>query len=66
VKPKDMQISVSRTFNLGNRGFLKIEAGTAASIDEGDDHDEVRRKILEEVRKSLSAAYHAHYPRNNT
>jgi hypothetical protein len=64
MKPKEMSISVSRTFNLGNLGFLKLEGGMAASIEEGDDPDVVRAKLLEEIRKSLSAAYRANYPRD--
>lgn len=55
---------VSRTFNLGHLGFLKIEGGFGMSIEEGDDPDEARQQILEEIRKSLSAAYKANYPRN--
>jgi hypothetical protein len=64
MKLTEMSITVSRTFNLGHLGFLKIEGGMAASVDEGDDPDAVRQAILEEVRKSLSAAYRANYPRN--
>jgi hypothetical protein len=65
VKTKELQIGVSRTFNLGNFESLRVEAAMTASIDEGDDHDEVRLKILDEIRKSLSAAYKANHPGRN-
>ena len=63
---KEMQIGVSRTFNLGNFESLRIEAGMTATIAEGDDLDEVRLLILDEIRKSLSAAYKANLPRNGS
>jgi len=37
-----------------------------ATIAEGDDLDEVRLLILDEIRKSLSAAYKANLPRNGS
>lgn len=64
MKLKEMSISVSRAFNLGNLGWLTVIGGMGASIEEGDDPDAVRAKLLEEIRKSLSAAYRANYPRD--
>jgi hypothetical protein len=65
VKVKELKIDVSRTFNLGNYANLRVEAGLVASIEEGDDLEAVRAKMLDEIRKSLSAAYRATYPRSN-
>ncbi len=62
MKPKELSITVSRTFNLGNFESLRVEAGMAASIDEGDDPEETRAKILAEIRHSLSATYKEHKP----
>lgn len=62
MTPKELHIAVSRTFNLGNNQFLKIEAGFLGTVDEGDEVEEVRRWVLEEIRKSMSAAYRAHHP----
>lgn len=57
MRNKDLQITVSRTFNLGNFESLRVEAGMGATIDETDNLDEVRLKVLVEVRKSLTSAY---------
>jgi len=64
MKLKELSLTVRRSFNLGHLGYLTIEGGGAYSIDEGDDPDAVRAKLLEEIRKSLSAAYRANYPRD--
>lgn len=68
MKPKEMTIAVSRTFNGEPAGLprfesLKVEAGLTVSIEEGDTAEEVRQQIIEELRKSLSAAYRANHPR---
>ena len=63
MKIKDMTIFVSRTFRLAQLESFKVEAGLTMSIEEGDNADEVRQKILEELRKSLSDSYRAYHPR---
>jgi hypothetical protein len=63
MKIKDMTIFVSRTFRLAQFESFKVEAGLTMSIEEGDNADEVRQKILEELRKSLSDSYRAYHPR---
>jgi len=62
MKPKEMTIFVSRTFQLQRFESLKVEAGMTVSIDEGDDLAELRPQMLAEIRKSLSAAYRANHP----
>jgi len=62
MKPKEMSITVSRTVNLGNFESLRVEAGMAASVDNGDDLEDTRSKIIAEIRRSLSAAYKANVP----
>jgi hypothetical protein len=66
MKLKELKIEVSRTFNLGNYSNLRVEAGLVVSIEEGDDLEVLRGKMLDELRKSLSAAYRANYPRSNS
>jgi len=68
MKPKEMTIFVSRTFvgepaGLPRFESFKVEAGLTMSIEEGDNTDEVRRQIIEELRKSLSSSYRAYHPR---
>ena len=63
MKIKDMTIFVSRTFRLAQFESFKVEAGLTMSIEEGDNTDEVRRQIIEELRKSLSSSYRAYHPR---
>ena len=63
MKIKDMTIFVSRTFRLAQFESFKVEAGLTMAIEEGDNADEVRQKILEELRKSLSDSYRAYHPR---
>lgn len=62
MKPKELHIAVSRTFNLGNNQFMRIEAGLLGIVEEGEDIEEARQKVLEELRKSLSAAYRRNHP----
>jgi hypothetical protein len=63
MKIKEISIGVARSFNLGNDGWLKVEAGLTATIEEGDDLESWRPKLLEEIRRSLSASYRANHPR---
>jgi hypothetical protein len=65
MKLKELKIEVSRTFNLGNYQNLRVEAGLVVSIEAGDDLEVLRARMLDEIRKSLSAAYRANYPRPN-
>jgi hypothetical protein len=62
MKIKEVSIEVSRTFNLGNYQNFRVEAGLVVTIEEGDDLEVLRGKMLDEIRKSLSAAYRANYP----
>ena len=68
MKIKEMTIFVSRTFvgePAGLKRFesLKVEAGLTMSIEEGDNTDEVRAQMIDELRKSLSTSYRAYHPR---
>jgi hypothetical protein len=60
---KEMTIGVSRTFRHAQFESFRVEAAMTVSIEVGDDLDELRAKVLVEIRKSLSAAYKANYPR---
>lgn len=63
MKFKEITITVSRTFNLGQFESLRVEAGMCASIEDGDLED-VREKLLIEVRRSLKRTYEANLPEN--
>jgi hypothetical protein len=64
VKAKEIRITASRTFNLGNMQSFRVEAGLTLEIEEGDTIEGVRQRLLEELRKSLSDTYRAFHPRN--
>ena len=63
MKTKEMTLAISRTFILKRYEPFKVEAGLTMSIEEGDNTDEVRRQIIEELRKSLSDSYRRYHPR---
>jgi len=68
MKIKEMTLFVSRTFSGEPAGLpryesLKLEAGLTMTLEEGDTTDEVRVRMIEELRKSLSTSYRAYHPR---
>jgi hypothetical protein len=57
MKLKEIGISVSRTFNLGNFESLRVEATVAASVEDENDIDAAKIELLAEVRETLRRAY---------
>ena len=57
MKIKDLGISVSRTFNLGNFESLRVEASAAASVEDTVDFEAARATLLAEVRETLRRTY---------
>lgn len=64
MKIKEISVTVSRTFNLGNYESLRLEAGAVADLQDGEGPDDARQKLIEEVRTSLKAQYTEFNPRN--
>lgn len=60
--PKELQITVSRTVNLGNFESLRVEAGFTVSLEPGEDLDDVREKMLPVIKRTLQASYRTHVP----
>jgi hypothetical protein len=61
MKIKEISVTVSRTFNLGNFESLRLEAGATAGLDDGETPEQARPQLIEEVRASLReqhAAFH--------
>ena len=62
----EMRLSVTRTVNLGNMEFVKIEAFVSMFREESDPNDSagaMREDLMEEVRTLLDAATEEHVPR---
>ena len=57
MKIKEIGISVSRTFNLGNFESLRVEASAGASVEEGIEIEGARVALLAEVRETLRRTY---------
>jgi hypothetical protein len=53
MRLKEISVTVSRTFNLGNFESLRLEGGAVADIEDGDTPEQVRTKLIEEVRANL-------------
>lgn len=57
MKIREVSVTVSRTFNLGNYESLRLEGGAVADLQEGDDVVAARAQLLTEVRESLRQQY---------
>ncbi len=57
MKLKQISITVSRTFNLGNFESLRVEAGAVAELADAEAPEIARAAMLEEVRTSLREQY---------
>ena len=57
MKVKEIGISVSRTFNLGDYNSLRVEASGSASVENAGEMEEARLALFAEVRETLRRAY---------
>ena len=57
MKIKEIGISVSRTFNLGNFESLRVEATVTASIEGDGEMEAAKLALLAEVRETLRRTY---------
>lgn len=57
MKIKQIHVSYSRTFNLGNYENVKIEAGLVADLDEGDNLQTAFEELRQEARLQVRAEY---------
>ena len=63
MKLKEIRLTVSRTFNLGNFESLRVEAGAVADLEDGETPDQARARMLDEVRISLREQHAAFHPK---
>ena len=57
MKIKEIGISVSRTFNLGDFQSLRVEASAGASVEDSTEIEGARVALLAEVRETLRRTY---------
>lgn len=57
MKIKEIHVSYSRTFNLGNYENVKIEAGLVAEIEEDDNLQTVFEGLRQEARLQVATEY---------
>ena len=57
MKIKEIHVSYSRTFNLGNYENVKIEAGLEAEVDAEDDLQETFAELRHEARLQVATEY---------
>lgn len=55
MKTKEITVNYSRTLNLGNYESLKIELGETVTLDAKEKANEVRTRVLIDLRKEVSA-----------
>lgn len=63
MKIKEIGISVSRTFNLGDFNSLRVEASAAASVEDESEMEEAKGALLAEVRQTLRRVYEEFRPK---
>lgn len=63
MRIREISVTVSRTFNLGNYESLRLEAGATGELQDGDDIGAGRAALLEEARESLRAQHAAFKPK---
>ncbi len=57
MRIKQIHVSYSRTFNLGNYENVKIEAGLEADLEEGDNLQTVFEALRQEARLQVATEY---------
>ena len=57
MKIKEIHVSYSRTFNLGNYENVKSEAGLVAEIEEDDNLQTAFEELRQEARLQVAAEY---------
>lgn len=57
MRIKEISVTVSRTFNLGNYNSLRVEASAVCELLDGETAEEGRVMLLDDIRKSLREQY---------
>lgn len=57
MRHKDIEVTLSRTMNIGNYNSIKAQVGMTATLDEDDEateaYDEVRDAVLDQLNFTL-------------